>query len=98
MKANSCDCVQITWSDLELMKISRDEANPVQRIIEQFADFQINQRELKEAQNELEVTKKTLTALRFIFNSGNTSFSDILGVNAKTGGALSTKRTKKLNA
>ena len=42
------------------MKITRDDPNPVQRIIEMFADFQINQRERIEICTELESTKKVL--------------------------------------
>ena len=49
------------------MKISRDESNPVQRIIEMFADFQICQREQKEAQNELEAFRKAMNFVQFVF-------------------------------
>ena len=82
-KANACDCVNVPWSDLHLMKISRDESNPVQRIIEMFADFQICQREQKEAQNELEAFRKALNFIEYIFSQLGTLFSFILEVNLK---------------
>lgn len=65
------------------MKISRDESNPVQRIIEMFADFQICQREQKEARNELEAFKKALNFIEYIFSQLGTLFSFILEVNLK---------------
>ena len=48
------------------MKITKDESNPIKRIIEMFADFQINQRLLKEAENKLEACEKAMTDIQFV--------------------------------
>ena len=66
MKSSACDCVVIPWDDLQLMKITKDESNPIKRIIEMFADFQINQRLLKEAENKLEACEKAMADIQFV--------------------------------
>ena len=60
MKSNSCDCVFLPWVDLKLMKIARDDPNPVLRITEMFANYQIEQRKLTETRNKLEFVEKKL--------------------------------------
>ena len=77
MKSNSCDCVFLPWVDLKLMKIARDDPNPVLRITEMFANYQIEQRKVKEARNELEFVKKQLVDAQTTLIEKNKNFAEL---------------------
>ena len=67
----------LPWVDLKLMKIARDDPNPVLRITEMFANYQIEQRKVKEARNELEFVKKQLVDAQTTLIEKNKNFAEL---------------------